>query len=293
MAPIGASSRLIANDVAHRYSRGRTSLTGVTLDLHGPGIVGLVGPNGAGKSTLIKLWAGLERPHKGSVAVGGLDPWRERAAASRLFAYVPQVPALYSALSVGDHLSLAVNEREAFDTRAAANYLDHFRVPLGVKAGHLSGGQRAQISLAVALATHAPVLLLDEPLASLDPLARREFLSVLAADTASSGATALLASHIVSDIEEVCTRLVVLGDGTVLLDSPIADLVGLFVTAPPLTTPWPGLVPIAEFIAHDRGRRVLLSCADDRRGSDFPRASLEEIVIGFLSAGQTPRENAS
>lgn len=274
--------RLMASGLVHRYGR-RVALEGVSLRIDRPGIVALVGPNGAGKSTLIKIWAGLERPTAGTARVHGHDPWRERAASSSLVGYVPQTPALYSWLTIGDHLSLALGERQSFDRDLARAYLSTFRVPLEARAGELSGGQRAQVSLAIALATRAPVLLLDEPLASLDPLARRDFLGLLADDIAKSGATALLSSHIISDIEEVGTHLIVLGDGAVRVDGAIGELISRYETSA-LGSPLDAPGSIAEFV--DRNRETRLLWPRGAAGPSGPRraATLEEIVIGFLAS---------
>ena len=159
------------------------------------GITALVGPNGAGKSTLIKGWIGFERPTAGRLEVQGIDPWRDRVAAVGRLAYVPQAASLYRDLTVADHLALGATLRRGFDRAGAAERLDALAIPLGARAGELSGGQQAQVGLALALGTWAPVLLLDEPLASLDPLARREFLAVLVDAVRTTGATALLVAH--------------------------------------------------------------------------------------------------
>ena len=107
---------------------------------------------------------------------GGIDPQKDRAAAVARVGYVPQSPSLYRDLSVAEHITLAGTLRDGFDEAMAARHVERLSIPLGARAGELSGGEQAQVGLALALATRAPILLLDEPLASLDPLARREFL---------------------------------------------------------------------------------------------------------------------
>jgi len=131
---------------------------------------------------------------------------------------VAQSPALYDGLSVDDHLDLAVLLRPEFDRPYARRRLDELGIPGGQGAKSLSGGQQAQVALALALGTRARILLLDEPLASLDPLARREFLHVLVDAVRADGSTALLSSHVITDIEQACDRLLVLGAGRTLLD---------------------------------------------------------------------------
>lgn len=215
---------LEAHGVGKRYRRGRPwALRDVDVAIPEGSITALVGPNGAGKSTLIKGYVGFERPTAGRLLVDGVDPWRDRGAAIRRIGYVPQAASLYRELSVADHLALAARHRPGFDRPAAASRLAALDIPVGARAGELSGGQQAQVGLAIALGTRAPVLLLDEPLASLDPLARREFLHVLVDAVRERGATALLSSHVITDIEQACDRLLVLGGGRKLLDVSIAE----------------------------------------------------------------------
>ena len=210
---------LEAHGIGKRYRRRRPwALRDLDLAVPTGSITALVGPNGAGKSTLIKGCIGFERPTAGRLLVDGVDPWRDRAEALRRVGYVPQAASLYRELSVADHLSLAARWRPGFDRGDAERRLDQLDIPLDARADELSGGQQAQVGLAIALGTRAPVLLLDEPLASLDPLARREFLHVLVDAVRASGATALLSSHVITDIEQACDRLVVLGGGRPLLD---------------------------------------------------------------------------
>jgi ABC-2 type transport system ATP-binding protein len=277
---------LEARGLAKRYRRGVWALQGIDLALPAGGITALVGPNAAGKSTLIKTWVGFEKPTRGSVAVTGVDPWRDRSAALAKLGYVPQSPALYDGLTVEDHLDMAVLLRPAFDRALARERLDELRIPRDASARSLSGGQQAQVALALALGTRADVLLLDEPLASLDPLARREFLHVLTDAVRSDGATALLSSHIVTDVEQACDRLIVLGVGRVLLQSSVAEALATHrVSAADQAV---GEV-IATF-AGPAGERIAL-----QRDGDGRAATLEEIVLGYLaSTRSTPgREHAA
>jgi ABC-2 type transport system ATP-binding protein len=273
---------LLAEAVGRRYRRtGPWALRGVTLEFARGSISALVGPNGAGKSTLIRSWMGFEHPNEGRVLVEGIDPRRDRVAAVSRIGYVPQAAALYRDLTVNDHLGLARVARPTFDTSYAEGRLRSVGVGLDRPVGQLSGGEQAQVALALALGTRSPVLLLDEPLASLDPLARREFLAVLVDDVRSTGATALLSSHIVTDVEQACDHLVVLTHGhlayqaavsdarathrTVVVGdgSPPADMVGLFID--------------------DEARKVALVRSTDPTTSP---ATLEDIVLGYLAAGR-------
>jgi ABC-2 type transport system ATP-binding protein len=285
---------LEAHALAKRYGRRTWALSGIDLALPEGGITALVGPNAAGKSTLIKTWIGFERPTRGGVTVAGIDPWRDRSGALTHLGYVPQSPALYDALSVDDHLELALQLRPGFDRAYARQRLDQLSIPGDQGARSLSGGQQAQVALALALGTRAEILLLDEPLASLDPLARREFLHVLTDAVRAQGATALLSSHIVTDVEQACDRLVVLGVGRVLLHDTVADA---------LATHWIGTAAglgdrveaVASF-AGPAGERLTLARTSDggTEANGLRRATLEEVVLGYLASGRgLPAEAAA
>lgn len=267
---------LETHELAKRYRRGVWALQGIDLELPAGGITALVGPNAAGKSTLIKTWVGFEKPTRGSVRVAGIDPWKDRSAALAKLGYVPQSPALYDGLSVEDHLDLARQLRPSFDRDYARSRLAQLDIPAGRGARSLSGGQQAQVALALALGTRAPILLLDEPLASLDPLARREFLHVLTDAVRGDGATALLSSHIVTDVEQACDRLIVLGIGRILLQDTVADAMAAHAIS---STEHEDAV--ASFGAPD-GSRIWLV-----RGTGDRPATLDEVVLGYLASGRS------
>ncbi len=273
---------LEARGLAKRYRRGVWALGGIDLAIPAGGVTALVGPNAAGKSTLLKTWVGFERPTRGSATVMGLDPWRQRSAALANVGYVPQSPALDDGLSVEDHLDLAVQLRPGFDRDAARTRLDQLGIPRGAGARSLSGGQQAQVALALALGTRAPILLLDEPLASLDPLARREFLHVVTDAVRTDGTTVLLSSHIVTDVEQACDRLIVLGVGRVLLHETVAEALGRHGIS---TGTVPGAV--ATFRAPDGAAISLV-----KGGGERP-ATLEELVLGYLASGRGAAEVAA
>lgn len=271
---------LVATAVHKTFGRAR-ALDGLDVGIERGSITALVGPNGAGKSTLIKTWVGFERPSAGIVRTWGLDPWRDRAKAVAHVGYVPQSPALYRALTVAEHLDLGVHYRPSFDRALAERRLDDLGISLSATAAELSGGQAAQVGLAIALGTRADILLLDEPLASLDPLARREFLDVLTTDVEANGQTTVLSSHVVSDVARGCDRIVVLGVGRKMLDDSISNA---------LATHW--LVPAGGGVAptnsvasieSDAGVRVHVVRRSD--GTAQP-ATLEDIVVAYLTAGR-------
>jgi ABC-2 type transport system ATP-binding protein len=266
-----------------RYGRRRWALRGLDLTVEEGSITALVGPNGSGKSTLLKAWIGFERPTAGSLRIHGIDPVRNRAAAIKLTGYVPQAPSLYRELSVVDHLAFAARHRHGFDRDLARGYLDDLDIPLDSRADELSGGQQAQVGLALALGTRAPVLLLDEPLASLDPLARREFLHVLVDAVRASGATALLSSHVITDIEQACDSLIVLGGGRSLLAVSIAEAIACHRIIDRNDSRAIGADAIGSFPSATGERLTLV------RGSVGRAATLEEVVIGHLAAGRPER----
>ena len=270
---------VVADQLDKRYRR-TWALRRVDFELAGGGVTALVGPNGAGKSTLLKLCIGFERPTGGRLTVGGVDPQRDRGGAVSLIGYVPQAPTLYRELSVLDHLDLAGALRPGFDRAHARKRLSDLGIPLESTPGQLSGGQAAQVWLAVALGTRAPLLLLDEPLANLDPLARREFLQVVVDAAASGDVTVLLSSHVITDVEPVARRLLLLADGRILIHDAIPAV-------------------RAVHRAHRRGTveitGELVSRFPDRDGEslDLRRteasapgtpATLEEIVLGYLAS---------
>lgn len=260
-----------------RYRRGPWALADVSLAIVPGRIVALVGPNGAGKSTLIRTWLGFERATRGDVRVAGVDPWRKRGDALRALGYIPQQPALYDELSVEEHVDLAAYLRRGLDRHAALARIDDLGLPRRSRADELSGGQRAQLGLALALAAGARILLLDEPLASLDPLARREFLGVLLADARAAGTTVLLSSHIVRDVEDVCQDLVVLVAGRVRFSGEVASarMTHRLIPADGAgTTHAIGSFPVA-------GREASLIASSD---PSLPAPTLEELVLGYLAA---------
>lgn len=273
-----------AHGLGKRYRRGHWALRDVDVSVPAGSITALVGPNGAGKSTLIKAGIGFERPTAGRVFVDGVDPWKERGRAIRRVGYVPQSPSLYRELTVDDHVRLAVTLRSGFDVDLARRRLDQLAIPLTSRADELSGGQQAQVGLALALGTRAPVLLLDEPLASLDPLARREFLHVLVDAVRADGSTALLSSHVITDIEQACDRLLVLGGGRKLLDLSIAESIAAHRI---VETRMPTDEVVGTFMDVGGGLVSLVRTTPVSVPRGRP-ATLEEVVLGHLAAGRVP-----
>jgi len=169
----------------------------------------LVGPNGAGKTTLLRLLVGLSRPTSGQAEILGLAPGPSEEFLSRI-GYLAQEVPLYRRLSADDHLAIGAHLNANWDSSGARERLAALRVPTDRPIATLSGGQRAQVALGLALAKRPQVLLLDEPVAALDPLARREFLVSLSEAVAEGDLSVVLSSHLLHDLERVCDHVILL-----------------------------------------------------------------------------------
>ncbi len=205
-----------------RYGR-RWALTDCTLSIPTGRVVGLVGPNGAGKTTLLHLAVGLLEPTAGTIAVLGDRPGSGPAELARLGFLAQDSPA-YARLTVAQHLRMGQWLNPTWDAAFAASRVQELELDLGQRAGTLSGGQRAQLALTLAVAKRPELLLLDEPVAALDPLARREFLQTLMEVVAVHGVSVVLSSHLLADLERVCDYLVVLVAGRVALEGDVGTL---------------------------------------------------------------------
>jgi ABC-2 type transport system ATP-binding protein len=278
---------LVAEHVGRRYRRNRPwAVRDVSLAIPEGSITALVGANGAGKSTLIRAALGFERPDEGRLLVFGIDPRRDRTRVVNSLGYVPQGPSLYRNLTIADHLTLARAARPSFDRSHALGRIRGAGLSEERPIADLSGGEAAQVALALALGTRAPLLLLDEPLASLDPLARRDFLTTLVEDVHGRGATALLSSHIVTDVEHACDRLIVVADGGLVLEAAVAAAKAAYRT---VSVDQLGDRPVIGTFAGPSGESLGL-VADRSLGRP---ASLEEIVLGHLAAARTRRQAAA
>jgi len=199
---------LEARGLTKRYRRVH-ALTDCTLSIPAGRVVGLVGPNGAGKTTLLHLATGLIAPTSGTIEVLGGRPAGSTAQLARV-GFVAQDTPAYAALTVADHLRMGERMNPGWDAGLARDRIGGLGLDTSQKAGKLSGGQRAQLALTLAMAKRPELLLLDEPVASLDPLARREFLQGLMEFTAEQQVSVVLSSHLVADLERVCDYLIVL-----------------------------------------------------------------------------------
>jgi ABC-2 type transport system ATP-binding protein len=211
-----------ARGLGKRY-RGTWALRECTLEIPAGRVVALVGPNGAGKSTLLNLAVGLSVPSAGEITVLGGCRAGSPAALDAI-AFVAQDTPLYQTLSVADMIYVTRSLNRSFDQRYARARLDELDIPLKRKAGKLSGGQQAQLALTLALARRPRLLVLDEPVAMLDPVARHGFMTTVLAAASADGVSVLLSSHVLTELERVAGYLILLAQGRVRLAGEVADL---------------------------------------------------------------------
>jgi ABC-2 type transport system ATP-binding protein len=213
-----------ASDLGKRYG-GTWALRECALAIPAGHVVALVGPNGAGKTTLLNLTVGLTVPSTGIITVLGGQPAGSPAALDGI-AFVAQNTPMYKNLSAGDMVHLTRNLNRHFDQPYARERLGELDIPLKRKAGKLSGGQQAQLALTLALARHPRLLVLDEPMASLDPLARHSFMATVMAAVADDGVSVVLSSHVIAELERVADYLIVMSRGQVQVAGEVEDLLG-------------------------------------------------------------------
>jgi ABC-2 type transport system ATP-binding protein len=251
-------------------------------------VVALVGPNGAGKTTLLNLAAGLLRPTSGDIAVlGGQRPGSPAARVG--IGFVSQDAPLYGHLRAGEMLALAGNLNITWERDRALTRLADLRVPLDRKVGGLSSGQRTQLALTIALAKRPRLLILDEPLASLDPLARHEFMASLMAEVADKGLSVVFSSHVVAELERIADYLVILNEGQLQLAGGVEDLLAVHrILIGPGNESTLDARLSAVVHARQAGAQTHLLVRNSAPGQPTPPgwrsepASLEDVVLGYL-----------
>jgi ABC-2 type transport system ATP-binding protein len=216
------TTALATHGLSKRYGH-RPALADCTVSIPARRIVGLVGPNGAGKTTLLHLAIGMLAPTSGTIEVLGGRPASGAGQLAKV-GFVAQDAPVYAGFTVADHLRFGAHMNPGWDAVLARDRIDALGLDLRQRAGKLSGGQRAQLALTLALAKRPELLILDEPIASLDPLARSEFLRSLAEYTASRQVSVVMSSHLVSDLERICDYLIVLVASRVQVAGPVTDL---------------------------------------------------------------------
>jgi ABC-2 type transport system ATP-binding protein len=220
------SNILETQGLGKRYRNG-WALQECTLHLPKGRVVGLIGLNGAGKTTFMRLAAGLLIPDAGSLRVCGETPAPNSRAFLANIGFVPQEHGLYLDFSVREMLTLGRKLNKRWDETLVKRSLDRLHISPQHKVGKLSGGQRAQLALVLAMAKQPQLLLLDEPLANVDPLARREFMKMLMEMAVEQEVTILISSHILSDLENTCDYLIILSSSRVLLAEDSEQLLAM------------------------------------------------------------------
>ena len=268
-----------------RYRR-LWALSECTLSVPAGHVVGLVGPNGAGKSTLLNLAAGLLAPTTGTIQVLGGSPPAGPAELARV-GFLAQDAPVYAGLTVAEHLTLGARLNPGWDAEFARGRIDWLGLDPGQKAGQLSGGQRAQLALTLAIGKRPDLLILDEPVASLDPLARREFLEDLMEAIAERELSVVLSSHLVADLERVCDYLIVLVGSRVRVAGPVDELLAThhLLTGPrrdPATLPAGQQVISASHT--DRQTTLLIRTSEPVLDPAWTvsEVALEDVVLAYM-----------
>jgi ABC-2 type transport system ATP-binding protein len=297
---VNADEAVRVEGLGRRYGR-VWALRGCTLSLPAGRVIALVGPNGAGKTTLLRLVVGLLSPSQGAVEVFGESPAANTPAALARVGFVAQEHPLYRRFSVADLLRMGRHMNLRWDQALAERRMAASGIPLRGRVAALSAGQQAQVALALALAKRPALLVLDEPLASLDPLARREFLQALMAAVADDGITVVFSSHVVAELERVCDHLVVLHAGQVVLADDIGALLAdhRLLVGPAVPIDADQLPGVVQATHSDRHTTLVV------RTNGTPPApgwqphplALEELVLAYLrrttTAAARPTANRS
>jgi len=249
-------------------------------------VTALVGPNGAGKTTLLNLAVGLAEPSAGSVAVLDGRPAGSPAALDGI-AFVAQDMPVYRNLSAGDMLHMTANLNRRFDRGYAEDRLDELGIPLNRKAGRLSGGQQAQLALTLALARRPELLVLDEPVAMLDPVARHDFMASVLTAMADDGVSVVLSSHVLAELERVADYLVLLSRGRVQLAGEVDDLLAShrMLTGPAAEADRYAERPVVHVRrAQAQAHLLIRATADDPvpPGWEAHPVDLEELTLAYL-----------
>ncbi|MFJ9034991.1 ABC transporter ATP-binding protein [Streptomyces sp. NPDC102406] len=279
------STAIEATGLVKRYGRhGEAALDDCSFRLPTGRISALVGPNGAGKSTLLSIAAGLLRQTSGRIEVLGATPGDHRAKVS----YLAQDKPLHPQLSIADTLRMGAELNPGrWDAAYAARIVEQGALDPKARVRSLSGGQRTRVALALALGKRPELLLLDEPMADLDPLARHELMGTLLADAAEHGTTVLMSSHIVAELADACDHLLLLGGGRIRLGGGLDDLIG----AHSLVTGRGDLSghTVIESRASGRGITALIR-RDGPLGDDWQiqEPSLEELLLAHLRSPDAP-----
>jgi ABC-2 type transport system ATP-binding protein len=274
------------SSLGKRY-RQTWALRECTLAIPAGHVAALVGPNGAGKTTLLNLAVGLATPTAGVATVLGGRPAGSPAALDGI-AFVAQDTPLYKNLSVSDMMHLTRNLNRHFDRGYALARLAELGIPLKRKAGKLSGGQQAQLALTLALARRPQLLVLDEPLANLDPLARHDFMATVMATVAEDGMSVVLSSHVLTELERVADYLILMSGGRVQVADEVDHLLSThrILTGPAAEPGWPAGLTVVHERRAEAQAHLLVRVGDPTDpvppGWEAHPVGLEELVLGYL-----------
>jgi ABC-2 type transport system ATP-binding protein len=275
-----------------KHYRRRWALTDCTVSVPAGRVAGLVGPNGAGKTTLLHIAVGLLPATTGTIKVLGKPPAADPAQ-RRKVGFVAQDAPTYAGLSVADHLRLGARLNPNWNDDLARRRIERIGLDPAQHAGKLSGGQRAQLALTLAIAKRPELLVLDEPVASLDPLARREFLDGLQTTIGEHGLSVVLSSHLIADLEQACDYLIILTASRVQLAGDVDDLLAghCKLTGPASEQPdLSGREVIHSSIAN-RQTTLLVRGYAPAPGPAWTvsRLNLEDLVLAYMSQAAAER----
>ena len=268
------------------------ALSQATITVPQGRISALIGPNGAGKTTFLKLLGGWATPGEGTVAVLGTPPRQDPAFLAEIGFLAQEMP-LYRRMSAEDHIGLGAHLNPRWDAASVRERLTSLAIPLDQAVGTLSGGQRAQVALSLTLAKRPRLLLLDEPLAALDPLARRHFLATLAEAVAGGDLTVVLSSHLLVDLERICDHLILLAASRVQLCGDIETLLGehQVLVGPSKATPAIQRThTVVQAVRTPRQTTLLIRGSGPVIDPAFEAAdvSLEEMILAYMGQGSVP-----
>ncbi len=290
---VSPSPAIQTTRLTKRYRR-VTALSDCSLTVPEGSICALVGPNGAGKTTLLRLLCGLSAPTAGTASVLGAVP-RQAPEFLAEVGFLAQDMPLYRRMTAEDHIAAGAHLNARWDGASARDRLRRLGIPLDRAVGTLSGGQRSQVALALVLAKQPRVLLLDEPVAALDPLARRHFLATLteAVAAAEGSLTVMLSSHLVADIERVCDHLVLLAASCVQLCGDTDELLAehkILVGPRKDTAPLERTHTIVQATTAGRQATLLVRLGGPVIDPAYQvqDVSLEELVLGYMGAAAPP-----
>jgi ABC-2 type transport system ATP-binding protein len=285
-------SAAISLDALSKHYGATRALTDCTLGIPAGRVVALVGPNGAGKTTLLHLAMGFLKPTSGAIRVFGWSPQEQPTIVLPRMGFLAQDRPLYRRFTVRELLEFGRRLNPRWDGQLAKGRMEQFAIPLDRPVRKLSGGQQAQVALALTLAKRPDMLLLDEPLSNLDPLARREFLQVLMDAVATEDLTVVLSSHIISELERTCDYLMILSQGYIQIAGEIDELLESHrsLIGGPCEPSLLEREPSVVYSSHTPRQTTMLVKMNGRPAAgqwEEHRVNLEELVLAYLSRHAT------